>query len=162
MRDAIRVATPADRPALAQLQSHLPEPAPDLLRVGLAADDVLVSTVRGGFEPAGSGADGADDAFAKRDDAVPPVGTPVGYLLAVRGGADLHIAELVVAPARRREGRASALVDAAIEEADGRTTLAVAADNGAARSLYREKGFQVFDRREGHFASGTALFLERD
>jgi ribosomal-protein-alanine N-acetyltransferase len=132
----IRVATAADAAALSRLQSLLPSATPDLLSVALSTGDVLVSE--------------ADD-------------VPVGYVLTVPGGeaATVHVAELVVAPAHRREGRASALLDAVARQAD-RVTLTVDPDNEAARSCYRACGFERVAKLEGYFEDGPALFLVRD
>jgi ribosomal-protein-alanine N-acetyltransferase len=89
-------------------------------------------------------------------------GVPVGYLLPVRGDP-AHVAELAVSPDRRREGRATALLDAffASLSPGTRVTIAVAPDNEAALSLYREYGFVEYGRREEYFESGPALVLAR-
>jgi ribosomal-protein-alanine N-acetyltransferase len=114
----------------------LPEPSPGLLSYGLSTGTVLVTT-------AGAG-------------------RLVGYLLATHGD-DTHLAELVVAPAYRREGRASALLSVLLaRRPDGeRVTLAVAADSEPARSLYREFGFERVGTSETLFDDGTALLFER-
>lgn len=151
----IRHARPSDEPALVALQTYLPEPSPELLRYGLRTttpprsgavvprfDTVLVSTAGGRV---------------------------VGYLLAVGdggGGSDagaVHVAELVVSPDRRREGRATALLAALFDSlpAGTRVTLAVAPDNDAALALYRECGFTVVGRRDGFYERGAASVLER-
>lgn len=146
----IRAATPADAPALARLQSFLPEPSPALL--GSALDDdgavtpvtALVSTVDA---CGGSGA-----------------GTPVGYLLAVPGDGTVYVAELVVAPEHRREGRARTLLDACAARAGGDATLTVtvAPDNEVARSLYRACGFEADGRVPDFFDGGDAVRYRRD
>jgi ribosomal-protein-alanine N-acetyltransferase len=130
---SVRSAAPADRSALRDLQRHLPERSPDLLDYGVAVGDVLVSTAGG---------------------------TPVGYLLTVHGDG-AHVAELVVAPGRRREGWATALLDALFGSlADGeRVTVAVDPHNDAARALYERQGFSLVERREEYFADGPALLL---
>lgn len=137
----IRRADAADLPALRVLQGELPERSSDLLEYGVAVGDVLVST-------AGGDRDAAD--------------RPVGYLLPVRGDG-IHVAELVVDPDFRREGRASALLSALLKSvASGApVTLAVAPDNGAALALYRSRGFEVAEERPDYFASGPALLLRR-
>ncbi|MDS0294219.1 GNAT family N-acetyltransferase [Halogeometricum luteum] len=130
----VRPARPDDRPALSRLQSHLAEPSPELLAAADVVGTVLVSV-------------DADD-------------RPVGYLLAVEDGNDAcHVAELVVAPDRRREGRARDLLTAAVEArpAGSVVTVTVAAGNDAARSLYESVGFEEAGRRPDFFESGDAV-----
>jgi ribosomal-protein-alanine N-acetyltransferase len=127
----IRDAKPTDAPALASLQSYLDAPSPRLLASFASLGTCLVSV---------------DDA---------PTGSeelPVGYVLLI-GGDDVHLAELVVHPAHRREGRGRALLRAAIDrqESGTRVTLAVAADNDPARSLYESVGFRRIDYRAGFY-----------
>jgi ribosomal-protein-alanine N-acetyltransferase len=126
---------------LSALQTHLREPSPTLLAAAL--DDgaltpatALVSTAEG-------------------------TGEPVGYLLAVPGEGAVSVAELVVHPAHRREGRASALLAAC--HADGeRVSVTVAPDNEAARALYRDHGFEAVCRLADFFADGPAILYRRD
>ncbi|MFC6824245.1 GNAT family N-acetyltransferase [Halopelagius fulvigenes] len=148
----VRPARPSDRSALSSLQSHLAEPSPSLLDASVASGD------EGGAVPAGGvgtllvSADG--DGTADR---------PAGYLLAVDSDGEGHVAEVVVAPARRREGRASDLLTAYLRQRPPgtRVTVTVAPDNGAARSLYEAHGFEVAGRRRDFFESGDALVYER-
>ncbi|MDB2223123.1 GNAT family N-acetyltransferase [Halorubrum ezzemoulense] len=130
----VRPGRPADADRIRGLQSHLRQPSPDLLEYGLAVGAARVSV--------------AEERV-------------VGYLLPVdapnRPG--LHVAELVVAPGFRREGRARGLLDAAIADADGPVTLQAHPDNDAARSLYESLGFEVVDRRPDAYADGDALVL---
>lgn len=147
----IRRGRPEDRRSLARLQSALAEPNPELLAHGLAAGGVLVSTVGA---DAGARSDASPRTASHASDA------PAGYLLAVRGGDDAHVAELVVEPKYRRQGRATALLATLAATCPGRVTLAVSPDNEAALSLYRSRGFEVVARREGYFESGPALVLE--
>ena len=90
-------------------------------------------------------------------------GRTVGYLLPVdapnRPG--VHIAELVVDPDHRREGRARGLLSAVIADADGLVTLQAHPDNDGALALYDEVGFEVVDRRADAYADGDALVLRR-
>lgn len=134
----VREGRPADEPALRSLQALLREPSPSLLAHGLRAGGVLV-------EEAG--------------------GEAVGYTLAVAGGAGdgLHVAELVVDPAHRREGRGTRLLSAVVADADGPVTLLVAVDNDAARTLYEDLGFRPRGRRPGFYDDGTdAIVMRRD
>jgi ribosomal-protein-alanine N-acetyltransferase len=132
-RPPVREATPADRPAVAALQSLLPERAPALLDYALEAGPAFVT---------------ADS------------GAVVGYLLAVPGDG-AHVAELAVAPDARREGRATALLGALFDRVDGPVTVAVAPGNDAALALYESVGFERRRRLEGAFESGDALLLRR-
>jgi ribosomal-protein-alanine N-acetyltransferase len=139
----VRPARPSDGPLLERLQSHLEEPSPSLLDAAPALGPLLVST--------------AGDAAAGRE-------TPVGYLLAVTtDDDDAYLAELVVAPTARREGRASALLTAFLDRRppESRVTVTVAPHNAAASALYESHGFTVADRLEGFFDSGDGLRYER-
>jgi ribosomal-protein-alanine N-acetyltransferase len=130
----VRRGRSEDLPACLRLQSHLQAPSPDLLRSADSVGTLLVSP---------------DDR-----------GEPAGYLLAVgRTGGDAHVAELVVAPAHRRERRATALLTAFLDRCSPgtRVTLNVAADNDAARSLYESIGFEAVDRRPDFYPSSDAL-----
>ncbi|MFC4357304.1 GNAT family N-acetyltransferase [Halobium salinum] len=131
----IRRATTADRPTLVDLQRRLPERSPELLDYGVVVGDVLVSTAGG---------------------------RPVGYLLPAHGDG-AHVAELVVGENHRREGRATALLDALFDSLPpgDEVTIAVAPDNDAALALYEGYGFEVVEEREGYFAGGPALVLSR-
>ncbi|SHG81392.1 GNAT family N-acetyltransferase [Halobaculum gomorrense] len=135
----VRTGRPDDETALRGLQALLREPSPPLLSHGLRTDGVLVAE--------------AED------------GAAVGYLLTV-GGDGVHVAELVVHPDRRREGRATRLLRRLLAGADGRVTLLVAADNDAARGLYASLGFRLAGpdaRRQSFYDDGTdAILLARD
>jgi ribosomal-protein-alanine N-acetyltransferase len=139
----IRVATPVDAPELARLQSFLPEPAPALLDSALER--------------------GVTPATALVSTAAPGATAPVGYLLAVPGDDTVYVAELVVAPAHRREGRARALLDACAARAGEATLIVtVAVDDEAARACYRACGFEVDGRVAGLFDGGDAVRYRRD
>jgi len=132
----VRAARPGDADRIRELQSHLRQPNADLLEYGLAVGSALVSV--------------AD-------------GRAVGYLLPVdapnRPG--VHLAELVVDPDHRREGRARGLLAAVIDDATGPVTLQAHPDNDAALSLYESLSFAVVDRRADAYADGDALVLRR-
>ncbi|MFC7070820.1 GNAT family N-acetyltransferase [Halobaculum lipolyticum] len=131
----VRAGRRSDESALRTLQRHLREPSPSLLSHGLGTDGVLVD-------------DAADG--------------PAGYLLAVDGDGR-HVAELVVRPERRREGRATALLERLVDTATGPVTLLVAVDNEPARRLYDSLGFRERERRPDFYDDGTdALLLGRD
>ncbi|WP_380681504.1 GNAT family N-acetyltransferase [Salinigranum sp. GCM10025319] len=149
MSSRVRRAVPADAETLRTLQRHLDSPAPELLDAALsgALGDLLVAV--------------AD--------------APVGYLLAVDGGpsvsdagpipgggSTVHVAELVVAPAARRQGHASALLATLLSERPSATvTLTVEPGNGPARSLYDRFGFEVERELPGFFDDGPGLLLVR-
>lgn len=143
----IRPARPADRSALTRLQSHLPEPSPGLLdsaldEAALTPATVLVSV------------DGGEN--RRRTD------EPVGYLLAVPGDGTVYVAELVVTPDHRREGRAKALLAACAEREGPSLTVTVAPDNTAARALYEACGFETVRRLPDFFHDGPAVLYRRD
>lgn len=135
----VRTGRPGDEAALRRLQEHLHEPSPTLLSHGLRTGGVLI--------------DEADD------------GAAVGYLLPVDGDG-VHVAELVVHPDYRREGRATRLVGRLLTGADDRVTLLVAADNDGARRLYESLGFRPASsdaRRPSFYDDGTdAILLARN
>jgi len=138
----VRSANPTDADRIRELQSHLRQPSPELLEYGLVAGTTLVSVADESGEATG-----------------PAGGEPVGYLLSVdaRDRTGCHLAELVVAPAFRREGRARGLVSAALRGATGPVTLQAHPDNDAAIALYESLGFEVVDRRSDAYADGDAL-----
>ena len=138
----IRAARPADAQTLARLQTLLPEPSPDLLESALDDDTMTLAT-----------------ALVSTADA----DTPVAYLLAVPGDA-VYVAELVVAPGHRQEGRARALLDACATRVgpDATLTVTVAPGNEAARSCYRACGFEEDGRVPDFFDGGDAVRYRRD
>jgi ribosomal-protein-alanine N-acetyltransferase len=137
----IRDATADDRPHLQRLREFLPEPTPRLLEYAVDGPPlVLVSTA---------------------------AGTPVGYALVFATDDAAYVAELVVDPARRREGRArrllSTVFDRLRERGCSSLTLAVRPDADAARTLYASLGFEERDREKNYYADGAdALVLGRD
>lgn len=129
----IREARPADLPVVEHLQQLLPEPAPELLSAA-AGGEILVSTIPG----SGPGED-----------------VPVGYLLWLPG-EPVYAAELVVAPAHRREGRGRRLFQALFDRLPEGTAvvLRVAAENEGAQRLYRELGFECVETISDAYESG--------
>ncbi|MCO8242911.1 GNAT family N-acetyltransferase [Haladaptatus sp. AB643] len=127
----IRPATPDDLPRLREVRSWLSEPTPELLETTISEPgSVFVSTA-------------AND--------------PVGYILTLVG-TDAYIAELVVEPVHRREGRARRLLQTALDSARdrgcARISLTVHEKNEAARSLYESMGFELVGRESGYYADG--------
>lgn len=129
MTGPVRPGRPADRPALCALRTHLPEHSPPLLGHCLRAGGVLVSTRAG--RPVGSLL--AVGPVDLRTDDPPP-------------GAGAHVAELVVLPDARREGRAGALLDALAARTAGPLTVRTTRENEAALACYRSRGFAVVAR----------------
>ncbi|GAA0671017.1 GNAT family N-acetyltransferase [Natronoarchaeum mannanilyticum] len=150
----IREAVEADRPALLALQSLLPEPAPEALGAALdGPGEVLVAT-DGGSEPGARL--GAGDRDRQR---------PIGYVFAMPSDDSAYVAELVVAPDRRREGIASQLFSRLFDRLEDRSvrlvTLAVSPDNDEAREFYEEWGFREVDRDSEYYDGDPALLLAR-
>ncbi len=148
----VRPARPADADRIRELQSFLQRPNPDLLEYGLAVGDALVSVT----EEAAGGSDWSGESDEPE--------RVVGYLLPVDAPtrAGVHLAELVVAPDRRREGRARGLLAAVIGGADGPVTLQAHPDNDGALALYDGFGFEVVERRGDAYPDGDALVLRLD
>jgi len=169
----IREAVEADRPALLALQSLLPEPAPDALGAALdGPGEVLVATGGGVRETTKSSSVARQN--AKRSEDVEPGAQlaadrdrsrPIGYVFAMPSDDRAYVAELVVAPDRRREGIASQLFTRLFDrlgERDVRlVTLAVSPDNEDAREFYEEWGFREVDRDPEYYDGDPALLLAR-
>jgi ribosomal-protein-alanine N-acetyltransferase len=138
----IRPARSDDRERLRKIQTHLREPNPPLLDYAIDGPPLtLVST--------------ASD------------GDPTGYLVAFHDDEAGYVAEIVVAPEHRREGRARRLLAAAFDrlrETDcDRIRLAVHPDNDAARTLYDSMGFEGTGREADHYDDGSgAIVMGRD
>ncbi len=81
---------------------------------------------------------------------------------------ELHVNNLAVAPARRRQGVASALLSRVLDEGHRlgarRATLEVRQSNEHARRLYERFGFWVAGVRRGYYSNPVedALVLWRD
>jgi ribosomal-protein-alanine N-acetyltransferase len=138
----IRRGTAADRPRLRTLQSELAEPSPELLDLGLGGAGVVL--------------------VAERDGAV------AGYALAIPGDADaspaaVFVAELVVAPAHRRSGLGSDLLDAvaAATPAYDELRLTARVSDERALAFYDAVGFERMGRLPDHFADGDGWLLVR-
>jgi ribosomal-protein-alanine N-acetyltransferase len=163
----IRDAVPADRPALLALQSLLPEPAPEALAAALdGPGEVLVATGSAAdTAPPSTESDPGEAIEAATTRRAPDCERPVGYVFAMPGEDRAYIAELVVAPAHRRQGIASALFTVLFERLRERdvelVTLAVAPDNDASRTLYENWGFQEVDRDPDYYDGDPAVLLAR-
>ena len=128
----IREATPVDRPAIERLQQLLPEPAPELLEPTAGAE-LLVTTA-------------ATEQGTE---------TVVGYVLWFPGDP-VYVAEMVVQPAFRDEGRGTRLFGALFDRLPAGTAvdLRVAAANEGARRLYRRLGFERVESLPNAYESG--------
>ncbi|WP_049969614.1 GNAT family N-acetyltransferase [Haladaptatus cibarius] len=135
----IREATSDDLPRLQQIRAWLPEPTPQLLETALSGiASVFVSTAEG---------------------------RPVGYVLQMASD-DAYIAELVIEPSHRREGRATGLLETAIEVAKnrgcGHVSITVHEENESAQTLYESVGFELWCEESDYYADGgTALVFRK-
>ncbi|MBC9987008.1 N-acetyltransferase [Haloferax sp. AS1] len=135
----VRPARDTDLPAVESLQRFVSHPSPGLLDAWPAVGTLLVTV-------------DADD-------------RPVGYLL----GVGAHLTELAVSPDHRREGRATALVEAfrdarrsdadAADAADAPLTLLVHPENDGARACYEALGFRLDARISDAFDGDDGLRL---
>lgn len=138
----IRLARPEEHPILREIQTGLREPNPALLSYAIDGPPVvLVSTT--------------------------PDGDLAGYLVALHDEETSYVAEVVVAPEYRREGRARRLLAAAFDllrERDCATIrLSVHPDNDAGRLLYESMGFEEVGREDDYYDDGSAaITMERD
>lgn len=143
----IRAAAPADRPVLRTLQSLLPEASPALLTAAVDGPGLVLVSV--------------DERAEEFTETRPPV----GYVLATTGPETAHVAEIVVAPAFRREGRGRRLLAAALarlRETDATAVeLAVEPGNEAARRLYESFGFVETERVAEYYEDGGAAVRMR-
>ncbi len=98
--------------------------------------------------------DDAGALVAYADWLLPPVGSTTAELL-----------KIGVAASRRREGIASALIEAGLrlvtEAGADEVLLEVAADNRAAVAAYRTLGFTTLARRERYYRDGTDALVMR-
>ena len=95
-------------------------------------------------------------------------GELVGYLCLWEVGSELHITNLAVRPAWRRQGVARTLLGEILADArQRRLTLAfleVRPTNWEAQALYERFGFQVIGQRKGYYADTgeDALIMQAD
>jgi ribosomal-protein-alanine acetyltransferase len=93
------------------------------------------------------------------DDAV------VGYAVASFAGDIAELQRIGVAPASRRTGVASALLDEVVAEAPdtgaNRLLLEVREDNADALAFYAARGFIEIDRRPRYYRDGTTAVVLR-
>jgi len=153
-RSTIRHATAADAASIRTLQTELTEPAPTLLNAALTHRDTADSAAATATDSTSPAIGGTFRLFVTVNDA----DLAVGYLLAVTGDPT-HIAELVVDPRYRRDGRAKALLTTLLDQHNQPITVHVAVDNTAARSLYEAVGFQTQTRRDDQFEDAAGLTL---
>ena len=87
----------------------------------------------------------------------------VGFAVWWRVAGELHLLNLAVAPEKRRQGVARALLEEVLaegrREADEQVTLEVAAENAPALALYEAFGFAVVGRRRDYYAPGDDAIL---
>jgi [ribosomal protein S18]-alanine N-acetyltransferase len=141
----IRRAAPADVPAIAELE-HLCQGgdawSANLIRMGVDGD---LPTLR--------------HLVADLD------GTVVGYAVASYAGDIAELQRIGVAPAMRRTGVASALLDEVVAEGPAtganRLLLEVRDDNAGALAFYAARGFIEIDRRPGYYRDGTTAVVLR-
>ncbi len=95
-------------------------------------------------------------------------GAIVGYLVAWRADVELHLLNLAVVEAARRQGVARALIADLEAEADRMgaevITLEVRVSNAAAIQLYERHGFRIIGRRKNYYEVGPedALVMLRE
>mgnify|MGYP000046341257 CR=1 FL=1 len=151
MGSTIRPATAGDAARLRTLQAELTEAAPKLLDAAIAQIDATDSKTA---NPRAASLTGGFTLLVSVNEA----NIAVGYLLAL-AGETTHIAELVVDPAYRREGRANELLTTLIEQSEEPITVHVAVDNTAARELYQTVGFHQQTRNDDQFEHAAGLTL---
>ncbi|HSI79045.1 MAG TPA: ribosomal protein S18-alanine N-acetyltransferase [Solirubrobacterales bacterium] len=92
----------------------------------------------------------------------------VGYLICSRYADIWHLMNVAVAPERRREGIASRMIDAMLDEAgrNGRYTLEVRPSNGGAIAMYERFGFRHAGHRRRYYhdngEDALIMWLEPD
>ncbi|PSQ11980.1 N-acetyltransferase [Halobacteriales archaeon QS_5_70_15] len=152
----VREARPDDLPRLSAVRAaSLREAPPLLLEVAVrGAGLVLVAA-----EP------GAADATDVTGAPTATRADPVGYALAMRDGEGeaAYLAELAVAPARRRRGHGSALLSALLDRlADhDELRLTARADDDRARAFYEAAGFEPRRELPDHYGDGDGVLYGR-
>lgn len=107
-------------------------------------------------------------ATARSLGAVDAAGALIGYLILSRYVDAWHVMNVAVAPAHRRHGVASALLERVFEEtandAQRGYTLEVRVSNTAAIALYERFGFRASGVRRGYYTDNRedALIMWRD
>jgi ribosomal-protein-alanine N-acetyltransferase len=88
-------------------------------------------------------------------------GALAGFLVARRELDELHVLLTGVAPASRRRGIGSRLLDEAVARERGLSLvhLEVRASNLGAQAFYRARGLEQTGRRPRHYADGEAAVL---
>lgn len=91
-------------------------------------------------------------------------GQPTGLAIAHSLGAEGEVLTLCVIPGYRRRGFAAYLLAAVltklVQQGCQRVLLEVAADNIAARALYRNAGFAEIGRRTEYYRRGASLPMD--
>ncbi len=84
-----------------------------------------------------------------------PAGRCLGYCVAMHGYEEMHLLNITVAPAHRRQGHARAmllrLADDARARGDRKLWLEVRQSNVDARHLYEALGFEAVGLRRGYY-----------
>ena len=87
-------------------------------------------------------------------------GTLIAFVLFQSAAGDTELLTIATDPARRGEGHARRLIEAAFsplaEAGNTRLLLDVAEDNAPARRLYDRLGFTLDGRRKGYYTAGRA------
>jgi [ribosomal protein S18]-alanine N-acetyltransferase len=93
-------------------------------------------------------------------------GEVIGYLGAWIIIDEVHITTLAVTAPYRRQGVASRLVDALLQDSrmqEGRVlTLEVRPSNTAARRFYEKLGLKIYGRRKRYYSDEDALIMSRE
>ncbi len=138
---------------------------------GKADADALAAIEARAFGPASWGgrgvADGLADHLTRAILALGAESEPQGFVMWRRIGDEAEILTIAVAPDRRRQGCATALIDAVIDALRGEGArslfLEVDAGNIAAIALYERRGFVRIARRKRYYRSGAdALVMRAD